>query len=290
MTHATIIDGYSQPRSPPNTLAHGDNAVIEIQLSGGNDPTADGLQIAAAGSTVGAGSRVHQRHPPPGQQRRVIAGDLIGTDPTGTAAAQLQRRRASSTAAPATVGGTAPADRNIISGNFRRLRRPEPPAEKAPPARDPGQLHRHRLRPAPSASATALLRPRDGIDFVDRPSATRSAGPRPGAGNLISGNAADGIQLNDSGSNQALIQGNLIGTDVTGTAAAGQRRRRRVDRGSSNEFTVTDDPDASTTSSRPTAAGSALHGHVEHPGPGQLSSAPTSPGPGRWATPATASP
>ena len=38
LTHATIINGYSQPGALPNTLTNGDNAVIEIQLSGGNIP------------------------------------------------------------------------------------------------------------------------------------------------------------------------------------------------------------------------------------------------------------
>ena len=42
-----------------------------------------------------------------------------------------------------------------------------------------------------------------------------------GAGNLISGNASNGVEINDSSG--TLIQGNLIGLDQTGTLALGNR-------------------------------------------------------------------
>ena len=44
-------------------------------------------------------------------------------------------------------------------------------------------------------------------------------GTAAGAGNLISGNATSGIEINDS--KNTLIQGNLIGLDQTGTLALG---------------------------------------------------------------------
>ena len=52
ISHATIIDGYSQPGASPNTLAQGDNAVILIQLDGTNVSGTDGLQLTGGGSTV----------------------------------------------------------------------------------------------------------------------------------------------------------------------------------------------------------------------------------------------
>ena len=53
ITHATIINGYSQPGAHTNSSTVGDNAVIEIQVDGGNLPNgANGLVLDASGSTV----------------------------------------------------------------------------------------------------------------------------------------------------------------------------------------------------------------------------------------------
>ena len=40
-----------------------------------------------------------------------------------------------------------------------------------------------------------------------------------GAGNVISGNASDGVELGSSGTTGNLVAGNLIGTNAAGTAA-----------------------------------------------------------------------
>jgi titin len=53
--------------------------------------------------------------------------------------------------------------------------------------------------------------------FVESASGNTIGGTAPGARNLVSGNLSDGIQLQGSGTN--VVQGNRIGTDVTGTAA-----------------------------------------------------------------------
>ncbi len=66
LTHATIINGYSQPHAQKNNFASGDNAVIEIQLSGVNDPVR--RRLADLGRREHRGGpvdhRLHQRHPP----------------------------------------------------------------------------------------------------------------------------------------------------------------------------------------------------------------------------------
>ena len=45
---------------------------------------------------------------------------------------------------------------------------------------------------------------------------TTVGGLLPGAGNVISGNTGDGVYISDSGTNENVVAGNFIGTDVTG--------------------------------------------------------------------------
>ena len=42
--------------------------------------------------------------------------------------------------------------------------------------------------------------------------------------NVLAGNLGDGIELNDTGTSGNVIQGNYIGTDITGLAALGNQR------------------------------------------------------------------
>ena len=46
-------------------------------------------------------------------------------------------------------------------------------------------------------------------------------GTTAGAGNIISGNGGDGIQIYGSGTSNNLVEGNYVGVDAGGTAALG---------------------------------------------------------------------
>jgi uncharacterized repeat protein (TIGR01451 family) len=126
------IDGYSQPGSSPNTLAVGDNAVLNIEIRGGGNTThAFTVNATAGGSAIRglvingfgfAGIFV-------GSSGNTIAGNFIGTDPSGMVAkpnavngyagVYLQGFTAQTAASNNVIGGTTPADRNVISGNAR---------------------------------------------------------------------------------------------------------------------------------------------------------------------------
>ena len=111
-----IIDGYSQPGASENTFAVGNNAVLKIILS---DCPTDGPKIAAGNSTVqglvinqtvGAGIYLYVNG------NNTIRGNFIGTDVTGT----VDLGNISGidmVSSNNTIGGAAPGDRNIISGN-----------------------------------------------------------------------------------------------------------------------------------------------------------------------------
>jgi parallel beta-helix repeat protein len=60
-----------------------------------------------------------------------------------------------------------------------------------------------------------------GILISGRATNNTIGGTATGAGNLISGNQGDGIEITDSDTTGNLLQGNTIGTDVTGTLALG---------------------------------------------------------------------
>jgi hypothetical protein len=118
------IEGYSQPGSQANTLPQGDNAVLLIELDGSLAvANASGLVVysSAAGSTI-RGLVINrfnigiQTTPNGGPVN--VEGCFIGTDPTGTIA--RPNTRAGIHLEQSTlnhIGGTSPAQRNLISGN-----------------------------------------------------------------------------------------------------------------------------------------------------------------------------
>jgi hypothetical protein len=120
------IDGYTQPDSSPNTLAKGTNAVLKIELNGANSGVpspADGLQIGSGGSGGVVKGLVINRFGLMGVRitggTARIEGNFIGTDPSGTVDLGnfSQGVATFSGTTNDTVGGTALAARNLISGN-----------------------------------------------------------------------------------------------------------------------------------------------------------------------------
>ena len=118
------IDGYTQPGASPNTLAVGSNAVLRIVVRPqtaavtsafrveADDVTLRGLSIggyADYGVTIVSGARAK------------IVGCFIGTDAAGNVARSNGDAGvyvgSSASVVQATIGGTAVADRNVISGN-----------------------------------------------------------------------------------------------------------------------------------------------------------------------------
>jgi CSLREA domain-containing protein len=134
LTGPVNVDGYTQPGASVNTKAKGTNAVLLVWLDGrdaGSD--VDGLVLSGGGSTVrglvitgwndntGSGGEGHGVFMPNigGNTNNVIAGNFVGTDPTGTVAKQNDGDGVFATGASTgnTIGGSALADRNLLSGN-----------------------------------------------------------------------------------------------------------------------------------------------------------------------------
>jgi parallel beta-helix repeat protein len=248
LAHPTVIDGYSQPGAAPNTVAQGDNAVILVDLSGTHVPTADGLLVTAGGSTVqglaigGFANGIHLQ----GGTGDTIAGDFLGTDVTGSRA---QGNSNSGVwldgASGSTVGSTTPDARNIIAANGPGNSRDGSNVLLGNGAS--GDVVQGNYIGTDSTGTVALRGSSTiGIGvFVQSAPGNTIGGAAAGAGNVISGNASNGVEVTDLegstfNSDVTVIQDNLIGTDVTGTLPLGNGGEGITIAGSSYEDPAND--------------------------------------------------
>ena len=72
-------------------------------------------------------------------------------------------------------------------------------------------------------TALTALGDANGVEIDSGASGNTIGGTVAGAGNLISGNGWDGVVLLDSGTTSNAVEGNFIGTDVTGGTAVGNQ-------------------------------------------------------------------
>jgi hypothetical protein len=177
-----------------------------------------GLKIAAGNSTVrgliinrfgGHGIEVSA------SGGNTMACNFIGTDATGTmdlgnGADGILISGASSN----TIGGTASGARNLISGNGGGV-------EIRGSGATGNQVQGNYI--GTDVSGTMALGNSFGVFIFSAPNNT-IGGTASGAGNLISGNNGDSVQIFGSSGTMNQVQGNYIGTDVSGTADLGNAR------------------------------------------------------------------
>ncbi len=215
-TNAAIIDGYSQPGAAENTLAQGDNAKLAIAISGTGGGSIVGLTIGGPGSQVHgldvenfgyAGIVVTAANVQ-------VSGCFIGTDPTGETAAPnatgLIIQNSSNL-----IGGPNVGDRNVISGNAGYgILIPDQAGD--PLNIEPtGNLIDNTYIGTDAAGTKAIGNGASGI--YDSGSGNTYGSNQPNLGDVISGNKAGGLKATGS----ITIEGNYVGTDVTGEVALG---------------------------------------------------------------------
>jgi len=224
ITDSVIIDGYTQPGASPNTRPDGNDAILRIELDGSSAGTsASGLVILASRSLV-RGLAIGGFAGPVGvigatqgigilasnASGVIIAGNFIGTDATGTIARPNANGVTFGRVTASTIGGGDPAARNIISGNWGRGIEFNDLST--------GNLALGNFVGTTAAGTGALGNGADGvITFFAN---NTIGGPAAGARNVISGNGT-GISIYGSNASGAVVQGNLIGTDVTGADRLG---------------------------------------------------------------------
>jgi hypothetical protein len=165
----------------------------------------DGIYVGAAGATIGGGNSIaaNTNDGIDVEASCLIEGNLVGTNSSGTTALPNGADGIYVGSTGVTIGGTAAGDANVISGNGKAGIEIEAPSLVL------GNLIGTNL-----TGTAAVANGGDGID-VEVAGAT-IGGTSAGASNVISGNAANGIFAAVA---SCLIEGNLIGTDPTGTKA-----------------------------------------------------------------------
>ena len=146
-----------------------------------------------------------------------VQGNYVGTDVTGTVDLGNTYIGVWSNGANNVIGGTTPAARNVISGNGW-----------SGVTVTAAAVVRGNFIGTNAAGTAALGNDQDGVAIrasgvtIGGTAATTPGGACTGSCNLISGNRATGVILDDPAvSTNDLVIGNFIGTNASGTAAIG---------------------------------------------------------------------
>jgi titin len=153
-----------------------------------------------------------------GAASNVVAGNFIGTTPSGTAATGnsfdgiLIRNGASNN----TIGGTSLAAANVISGNGND-------GIEIVNTGTSNNLVEGNFIGTNLTGTGAVANKFDGVLIRTGASSNTIGGSSSGASNVISGNGNDGVEIVNIGTSNNLVDGNFVGTDVTGSAALANR-------------------------------------------------------------------
>src|SRR6185369_5293296 len=202
ITDKIVIDGTTQP-------GYAGAPLIELDGSSFGFNGGDGLVIKASGSTVrglsignfGSGNGINLN----GSDGNVIQGNYLGVAADGTTVRRNTRGIQLTNSSHNVIGGTSAAARNVISGNNTDIEIVSGNAN----------VIQGNFIGTNATGTAALSSFSSGAITIFNPTSTDNVigGTAMGAGNLISGHAGIGISTNGAGT---VIQGNLIGTDVTG--------------------------------------------------------------------------
>ncbi|MGD1084338.1 MAG: hypothetical protein ABSA47_06230, partial [Verrucomicrobiota bacterium] len=151
-----------------------------------------------------------------GATNNLVLGNFIGTDLTGKAAVANQTNgvvvNGGSGAVPGNmIGGSGAAARNVISGNHQN-------GVLIVSAGASNNWVQGNYIGVDVTGTNALPNTFDGVE-IDAAAGGMIGGAN--AGNVISGNGANGVLLVAAGGGSNLVQGNLIGTDFSGKKAVG---------------------------------------------------------------------
>ncbi|MGB6041927.1 MAG: Ig-like domain-containing protein, partial [Pirellulales bacterium] len=188
------------------TVAHANN--IGVYVIGGAGNTTIGGSVAGSGNLISGNTQWGVWLT---SDDNTIAGNLIGTNASGLGSLANLSGIFVDGSFNNTIGGTTALERNVISGNTFGVIVSGAGANN-------NNLYGNYIG-ADVNGTTNLGNTTGGVAFGNGADGNRVGGTLAGQGNVISGNGDAGILID--GSNDNLVQGNLIGTDAAGTGAIG---------------------------------------------------------------------
>ena len=211
-----VIEGNDIGTDATGEFALG-NGSFGVSLVNSNNDTVGGT-AAGAGNVISAngsdGIEISD------SANCLVAGNRIGTDASGSKKADSNGKSFGNAgngvtiyggSTGNTIGGTSGAARNVISDNAGW-------GVYISDSGTSGNLVEGDDIGTNLAGMAALPNAHNGLDIVSGATNNTVGGTAIGAGNLISGNAYNGVDIAFAGTSNNTVEGNLIGTNYNGTA------------------------------------------------------------------------
>jgi titin len=198
----------------PNTYYGIDTSSADVLIGGltATPGTGPGNVISANGSGPFSGGGIAFSGNAPGTGD-FVEGNIIGLGVDGTTALNDFQSGGISSGMPyVTIGGTAAGARNVISGNGTGV-------SIVTPGNTGDVVEGNYI--GTDVSGTHAAANQYGVVIGGGASGSTIGGTTAAARNVISGNTVDGVLISDTGTSNNVVEGNYIGTDVSGAAALG---------------------------------------------------------------------
>ena len=220
LTGGTLINGYTQQGASPNTDPRISNAHIMVEIRGlGAGSFQNGLTINSPNNEV-RGLAIFNwcdsvRLDTSGASSNIVAGNFLGTDAAASFFAPVKVQNCVGAgirqgAADNLIGGTAPADRNVISGNAHSG------VALFQEGTERNRILNNLIGLSPQGDRS-VQNWGQGIDINSVASHNQIGGTASGEHNVVSGNVEYGVELShDTLTVGNEVVGNFIGTNVTG--------------------------------------------------------------------------
>ena len=211
-TSGNTVSGNFIGVDPTGTMAIS-NGYAGISLFNGASLNVIGGQKLGAGNVLSGNGNQGLTIDGLGTTNNTVWGNLIGLNATGTAAVSNAGSGIAifNGAQSNLLGGTAAAQRNVISGNGQQGVVVVDPATS-------GNVISGNYIGLNAAGTAAVPNQWPGVNFFGNPNGNTIGGSQAGAGNVICGNLSLGIVIQSGSSNNAAL-GNFIGINPAGSLA-----------------------------------------------------------------------